>query len=239
MQKIAVIFPFYNEEKRMRAELLEAMLAWPDVDMYLANDGSTDATLPMLQSLAAQYSANCFVENYTKNQGKAATIYHTVNKVISTGNYTHVAYFDADFSTPLTEVKRMFRALQKHPEKFIIGCRVLLLNADINRKLYRHIIGRFIATLVGFNFKLGIYDTQCGAKIFPVAIAQAGFKEPFLTKWLFDVEIFIRLKKAGLLTMGKEFPLNSWQDVNGSKLNWKMGFKILREVLLLNKYKTK
>jgi hypothetical protein len=38
-------------------------------------------------------------------------------------------------------------------------------------------------------------DTQCGAKIMHKEIVEKRFRKKFLTKWLFDVEIFMRMKK--------------------------------------------
>ena len=116
-----------------------------------------------------------------------------------------------------------------------MGSRVLLLNSGIKRKYHRHIIGRAIITLINLKFKLGIYDTQCGSKLFSKDIIPKAFNKPFYTSWLFDVEIFIRLQKQNLLIHGIEIPIYNWKDVEGSKLVWKTGFKILKELYLLNK----
>jgi hypothetical protein len=37
-------------------------------------------------------------------------------------------------------------------------------------------------------------DTQCGAKIMSKEVIEKHFKKKFLTKWLFDVEIFMRMR---------------------------------------------
>ena len=89
------------------------------------------------------------------------------------------------------------------------------------------------------KFNLGIYDTQCGAKIFSAEVIPYGFDKPFNTSWLFDIEIFVRLRSHGLLNRGKEVPVSNWKDVDGSKLSWKSGFKIFKELLALHKNYTK
>jgi dolichyl-phosphate beta-glucosyltransferase len=240
MQKIAIIIPCYNEEKRIRKELVVSLLLQSAVDVYLANDGSKDNTLTVLEDISADFNDRCFVLNYKQNKGKAATIYNAANELINKNLYSHIGYFDADFSTPIPEMLQMLKELNKNPDYFITGCRVKLLNTNIDRKLYRHIIGRIIVTLVNFRFKLGVYDTQCGAKIFPVSIAKTAFNAPFLTSWLFDMEIFIRLKNNNLMFNGREFPLLNWKDVEGSKLGWKTAFKILKEMYILStNYKVK
>lgn len=233
MQKIAIIIPCYNEEKRIREEFLNRLLDWPGADLYLANDGSRDSTPELIYRMAANSEGRIFALDYKKNSGKANTIFKAVNDIVAKGVYTHIGYFDADFSTPPHEILRMLDEAAKNPEKFILGSRIVLLNSKIDRKTYRHYIGRIIVTIINFKFTLGIYDTQCGAKLFPVSMAGKAFDKPFLTSWLFDVEVFLRLKKAGLLEHGKEMPLNEWKDVEGSKLNWKDGFKIFKELVIL------
>lgn len=234
MQKIAIIIPCYNEEKRLSKAAIQELHDTTNVDIFLCNDGSTDGTAALID-VFANTMQRCFALQYAQNHGKANTIYKSVNTLIAKGEYTHIGYFDADFSTPVSEMKRMLERQQQVPSRFIIGSRVKLLNNDIQRKTHRHFIGRIIITLVNIRLKLGIYDTQCGAKLFPATIAAEGFTQPFKTSWLFDIELFMRLKKKGLLMQGEEFPLRYWKDVDGSKLGWKTSFKILKELLILQK----
>jgi dolichyl-phosphate beta-glucosyltransferase len=235
MQEIALIIPCYNEEKRIDRKLVANLLESSGATIYLCNDGSTDDTLNVLNTIAASHPDRCFVIHNAQNQGKANTIYNAADKLLLKNQYSHIGYFDADFSTPPAEIVRLLNVQENEPEMFILGSRVLLLNTKIKRKLHRHIIGRFIVTIVNFHFKLGVYDTQCGAKLFPVSVARVGFAAPFKTSWLFDIEIFIRLQKHNMLSLGKEVPLMHWTDVDGSKLSWKTAFKILRELFILNR----
>lgn len=235
MQKIAIIIPCYNEEKRLKESSLLELLNDKSVTLYLANDGSRDKTLDILTAFSLQNPERCFVLNYTENSGKANTIFKAVNEVLSINVYDYIGYFDADFSTPADEVLRILKELQIKKYPLIFGSRVLLLNSDIKRKWQRHIIGRVIITLINFKFKLGVYDTQCGAKIFSKEVIPIAFSRPFFTSWLFDVEVFIRLKKQNQLAQACEFPLKEWRDIEGSKLSWKTSFKIIKELYLLNK----
>jgi dolichyl-phosphate beta-glucosyltransferase len=233
MQKVALIIPCYNEEKRIQKSLVLSLLSSADIDIYLTNDGSTDNTVAVINAIEQEANGRCYVINYKQNRGKAGAIYNAANELIAANNYTHIGYFDADFSTPVPEIKRMLNELSSNPDNFIIGCRAKLLNSDIQRKFYRHIIGRIIVTIVNFKFNLGVYDTQCGAKIFPVTTAAVAFNKPFATSWLFDMEIFIRLRSNNLMSKGTEFPLHKWTDVEGSKLSWKTAFKIIKEIYTL------
>ena len=235
MQKIAIIIPCYNEGKRLSNEHIHYLVQNTSIAIYLANDGSTDNTSSIIMDMQNSYINRCFAINYDINQGKAQTIYKTVCHLIETQDYDYIGYFDADFSTPPQEILRILNELSINQYDFIFGSRVKLLNSKINRKWYRHIIGRIIITIINFKLKLGIYDTQCGAKILRKSIAKVAFSQPFYTSWLFDVEVFIRLNNNNLLVKAKEFPLLEWKDVEGSKLGLKTAIKILKELYLLNK----
>jgi glycosyltransferase involved in cell wall biosynthesis len=233
MQKIAIIVPCYNEENRLKEVFLNELLEKTTIDIYLSNDGSKDNTLQKIEQFAELNKERCLVINFTENQGKAATIYKSVNLLSEKNHYDYIGYFDADFSTPPSEIIRLINYLNSNSPTFIFGSRILLLNTEIKRKWHRHIIGRVIITLINLKFKIGVYDTQCGAKIFSKECVSIAFNKEFKTSWLFDVEVFLRLKKSNYLENGIEFPLQKWQDIDGSKLSWKSSLKIVRELKLL------
>jgi len=235
MQKVAIIIPCYNEAKRLDYKNIEPLLLNSDIDVYFANDGSKDNTVEIINSIIKNHPQRLHLINFTENTGKASTIFKAINQIHQQDQYDFIGYFDADFSTPSYEIIRLVDEIKNRKCEFLIGSRILLLNSGIKRKYYRHIIGRVIITLINLKFKLGIYDTQCGSKLFSKKIIPKAFDKPFYTSWIFDVEIFIRLQKQNLLMHGFEIPIYNWKDVDGSKLSWKTGFKILKELYLLNK----
>jgi hypothetical protein len=85
----------------------------------------------------------------------------------------------------------------------------------ISRLPSRHFFGRAFATLVGFLLKLECYDSQCGAKLFRKELINQLFGEPFISRWIFDIELFLRLKEHRAI----EYPLKEWRDVRGGKVN--------------------
>lgn len=237
MQKVAIIIPCYNEAKRLDYKNVEHLILHSDLDIFFANDGSKDNTVEIINSIINKYCGRCFLIDFKENSGKANTIYKAINQIKQENKYDFIGYFDADFSTSSSELIKLVSELKKSGKKFIIGSRILLLNSGIKRKYYRHIIGRIILTVINVKHKLGIYDTQCGVKIFSKEIIKEVFNKPFKTKWLFDVEIFIRLKEKNLLQFGKEFPICDWKDVEGSKLGFLSSLRILREIgiIIFNK----
>jgi hypothetical protein len=83
-----------------------------------------------------------------------------------------------------------------------------------------------------FVLKVAVYDTQCGAKVIDFEIAKLIFSKPFLSKWLFDVELLKRLQKIhNLKEVVKEIPLEKWEEIGNSKIKVTDFFKIPFELL--------
>ena len=218
MKKLAIVIPCYNEQQRLKkSSILELINHQEKVEVYLVNDGSTDRTLEFITDLSKNHEGISVI-NYSKNQGKAKTIYKSFLELSKLKKITHFGYLDADFSTESKDFLKMHQVLLNSDKEYIFGSRILTLNTQIYRKTYRHFIGRIIITFINFFFKLGIYDTQCGAKIFNRRILNSIIEKEFVTNWLFDIEIFIRLSNVKLLDVGFEYPLQKWRDVNGSKI---------------------
>jgi hypothetical protein len=70
------------------------------------------------------------------------------------------------------------------------------------------------ATASGLLLGVRAYDTQCGAKVFRRSAVAEIFGEPFISRWIFDVEIYCRMGHARIL----EYPVKEWRDVPGSKV---------------------
>ena len=66
-----------------------------------------------------------------------------------------------------------------------------------------------------------LYDTQCGAKLIRADAARQIFAEPFISRWIFDVELIARLiERCGerINEAMVEVPLRQWTGVAGSKV---------------------
>lgn len=234
MSTLAIIVPCYNEQHRLdRGAVAELIGAIPDAVLYFVNDGSRDNTLEILNQLSAEYPSRAIVISYEKNEGKAKAIAKAVQQVMNQSPALYIGYMDADFSTPVREFVHLYHSLVREQAGFIFGSRIKKLNSGLTRKLSRHIIGRAISTFIDMRFQLGIYDTQCGAKIFSSETVRVVFADPFYANWLFDAEIFIRLKKNNKLQEGIEMPVTGWKDVHGSKLSVLSFPKICREFITL------
>lgn len=231
---IAIIIPCYNESKRLKIPELDLLAKHPNIVVYLANDGSTDTTQEVIETYA-KTRTNVIAIQYEKNEGKAQTIFKTIHQLKNNKKIDYIGYLDADFATDATQFIKLINNLLSSNKSYIFGSRIATLSSHIKRSVLRHYIGRIVITLLNLKYKLGIYDSQCGAKLFSKEIINEIASTPFYTNWLFDIEIFLRLKDKNLLYNGIEFPLEKWEDISGSKITSKEIRKILLDFYKLHK----
>ncbi len=213
------IIPFFNEAQRMvSADYQQIFIQVTKVDFVLVDDGSTDKTFEMLENLALEFGHVSTIR-LAANSGKAEAIRHAVLSIKL--QYDYIGYLDADLSTPVSEMLKILKFAKDHPQqKIVMGSRIKLLGNQVERSAIRHYGGRIFATLVSkLILKIPVYDTQCGAKVFRKDIAPL-FEKPFLTRWLFDVELLLRLQdqSADLEEVVREFPLMVWRDKGNTKI---------------------
>lgn len=224
MDEVIITVPCYNEGKRLDlAEFRAFADAHPAVGFLFVNDGSTDLTSEALKTLCDLNGSRFRVHNLPNNVGKAEAVRTGILKALEF-KPKYVGMWDADLAAPLNEIPRFCRILDRLPEvRMVFGARVRLMGRTIERPEARHYLGRLAATLTSWAVRLPIYDTQCGAKMFRVTSELPSlFQEPFLSSWIFDVEIIARLISANNGTAPAdaiyELPLNEWRHKAGSRI---------------------
>lgn len=230
MARVVLVVPCYNEAARLPVEELASFtLPEDELRMLFVDDGSTDETRQVLEALVARAPERFAMLPLDVNGGKSEAVRRGVLHALDGGVHGEadwVGYWDADLATPLEELERFCAVLREEPDKDVVfGARVRLLGRHIDRKLHRHLYGRAFVTAVSTMLALPIYDTQCGAKLFRVGPdLRAAFATPFISRWIFDVELLARLigrydaRGDDLARHLVEVPLRRWTDVAGSKI---------------------
>jgi dolichyl-phosphate beta-glucosyltransferase len=226
MDRIAIVVPCYNEEARLDlGAFRSARLEGHRLELVFVDDGSRDATRTLLDGLREERPHDFRLVAYGDNQGKAEAVRRGVVDALSRSPDA-VGFWDADLATPLGELPAFVEVLESRPEiDMVLGSRVKLMGRTIDRRAWRHYAGRLFATATSLAIGLPVYDTQCGAKLFRATpLLRAAFEAPFVTRWIFDVEIiarFLATDPRGADFVSKtiyELPLRTWSDVRGSKL---------------------
>lgn len=223
--RVTLVIPCFNEERRLdRGELLSLAAGERAPHLLLVDDGSTDGTRGALRALEAEAPGQISVLTLDRNRGKAEAVRAGLRAALASGARV-VGYADADFSTPACELRRLLASMAERPADVLLGARVRLLGARIDRRVVRHYLGRVFATVASLALRLPVYDTQCGAKLFARSPAlEAALERPFRSRWVFDIELLGRLLAGagGAPPVSpdrfREIPLTVWRDAGGSKL---------------------
>jgi len=175
-----------------------------------------------------------------KNGGKSEAVRQGILLSLAQENYSYIGYWDADLATPLNEIQHLDEMIEKfHQPTLLMGSRIKTLGmTNIQRKAHRHYVGRIIATLISKILNIGVYDTQCGAKLIKASDAGKLMSEKFISRWLFDVELLFRIMKMYPNKPAEqiiiEIPLNNWIEKGDSKISATYFLKIPIELLRIH-----
>ena len=230
---VSIVIPCFNEAKRLPVDEYHQFFSERRSNLHFlfVDDGSDDGTDQLIKQLSDQFPEFVSTLSIPKNVGKAEAVRSGMLQILE-GNPDYVAYWDADLSTSLNEISLFEDFLNKHQQAVLLmGSRVKLHGSTvIIRNEFRHYIGRIVATVISSLLKLAVYDTQCGAKFIRASDAVSVFDKPFMSRWLFDVEIIFRvLEKYGYENIEQqlfEIPLSRWVEKGESKVSWTYIFKL-------------
>ncbi len=228
---VGVVIPCYNEENRLKSEeFINFIERNSGYHLCFVNDGSTDRTMEVLHNLKKGREDFISIYNCEKNGGKAEAVRQGLIYMSKFRDLDYIGFLDADLSTDFQDFDDLVKTIETTDFQIVNGSRISRMGANITkesaRKLISMTINLIITTILGMPFR----DTQCGAKIMKKELVPIAFNTPFLTKWLFDVEIFMRMKhhfgskKAQQIIC--EQPLTRWIHADGSKLSFSDSLKI-------------
>lgn len=235
--KIALFIPCYNEEKRFKIEKFQNFIKKYDqlIDFYFINDGSADSTIEIIRQQFTN-DKNSFLIDLGRNLGKGNAIRAAILKNCDQ-SYEFYGFIDADLDIPLGQVVKLYEKLDNSSYSVAISRRDLYGSLNIYRfRSISSIIMLFIANrVIGIN--PGLKDTQCGCKLFKKEVVSLCFEEEFISEWLFDIEIFLRLKNATIdcRKIIYEVPLEKLGKSGVSKFLFFRNFKILFQLHKINK----
>jgi len=198
----------------------------PTIAFLFVNDGSNDGTRELLDELSRGVGQQFKVLHLERNCGKAEATRRGMQEAFRLSP-VYAGYWDADLATPLEAITDFAEHLDAHPQvEMIFGSRVRLMGHRIVRRPLRHYLGRAFATVASAVLGMGVYDTQCGAKMFRSSPAiQRLFAQPYSSRWIFDVEILARFlhefrgaNRGSVEDVIHEIPLLRWEDVAGSRV---------------------
>ena len=228
----SVVIPAFNEASRI-GETLRLTLDYlrnvsPESELIVVNDGSTDATSPIVREVLETAKIETrLLENFP-NRGKGAA----VRSGLLAAQKPIALFFDADLSTPLEETPKVIEPIGGGEIDIAFGSRALDRRLIGHRQPWRREqAGRVFNLLVRLATGLPFWDTQCGFKAFRIDVCRPIFEAARIDGFAFDVELLYLAHRAGLRI--REIPVR-WNHSAGSKVRFfQDSLRMLLEVIVL------
>lgn len=217
-RSLSIIIPAYNEQKRLPGTLARvreylAASKWEFAEIVVVDDGSRDGTVKLAEAAGARVLRN------PGNRGKGYSVRHGMLE--AKGEWA--LFTDADLSSPIEEVERLWGAAEREHAPVVIGSRAVDRSlVGVHQPFFREMSGRFFNLAMRAVTGLPFHDTQCGFKLFERAAAREIFKRQTLDGFGFDVEVLYIASHLGYRTL--EVPVR-WNDVAGTKVSMLLGAK--------------
>ena len=230
MTYLSIIIPAHNEEHRLPGSL-EKVLAYTRDQEYLSEvivveNGSTDQTFDVAQNFTNKYPEL----RVFREQGKGKGLAVRRGMLEATGEYRFMC--DADLSMPIDEIVHFLPPSLPDVEVAIASREVAGANR-FDEPGYRHWGGRGVNLLIRLLAIPGIYDTQCGFKMYRGDIAEKLFQKQTMEGWSFDIEILMLARMWGYEI--REIPI-PWYFSEDSKVEpLKDSLLMVRDILQIRK----
>jgi len=194
---LSVVIPCYNEEQRLprTIEQVERFLdeRKTDYELILVDDGSADGTRQVMDAAAARH-ASVRVEALPHNRGKGRAL--AVGVEAARGD--EILVTDADLSTPIEELDKLQAALNAGAGVAIASRALRASRVEVSQPIYRVLMGKGFNLIVQAVLLPGIWDTQCGFKLFRGDVAHRVFANLTTDGFGYDPEVLFRARKQGV-----------------------------------------
>jgi dolichyl-phosphate beta-glucosyltransferase len=194
---LSIVVPCYNEEKRLprTIEQIERYLAGKGsvYELILVDDGSTDATRQIMDA-AAKNNQRVRIQALRQNRGKGRALAEGV----AAARGSEILVTDADLSTPIEELDKLQAEVRKGAGVAIASRALRASRVEISQPIYRVLMGKVFNLLVQVVLLPGIWDTQCGFKLFRADVAHDAFAQLTTDGFGYDPEVLYRAKQKGV-----------------------------------------
>ena len=234
MEKLAIIIPAYNEEKRIGKTLeryckffnrlkLESNLEY---EIIVVLNACKDKTLEVVKKYQREFKEITYL-NF-KRGGKGFAVIEGFKDALKREN-NFIGFVDADLATKPESFYDLFKKIEKNSG--IIASRwnkksVVIEKKSFIRKIYSWGFNFLVRSILLLNYS----DTQCGAKLFKREAVEKVVNDLGITDWAFDIDLLYKMKRKNLKVI--EIP-TMWEDKAGSKVNLIAPLKMFSAIIRL------
>ncbi len=235
MQKIAIIIPAHNEEKRINKTLRAYSEYFEDLmnkdlleyKIIVVINASRDKTLTIVKDMEQKNKRITYLD--LERGGKGYAVIEGFKTAIQENNDL-IGFVDADMATPPEAFHDLIIRLSGYDgiiaSRWMKGSIIKTKQATL-RRISSRTFNFLVKSILLLNFK----DTQCGAKLFTSKAIKKVIPSLGMSQWAFDIELLYNLKINGFKIA--ETP-TVWEDQKESKLNiTKVSFQMFTSIIRL------
>jgi dolichyl-phosphate beta-glucosyltransferase len=216
LHSLSIVIPAYNEEKRLPSSLDQVLSyvlgRYEFIEVLVVDDGSKDGTAQCVRKYAQTHPSVRLLQN-PGNRGKGYAVRHGMLE--AAGEW--ILSTDADLSSPISELDRLFEAASRGGAQVAIGSRALDRSLiGVHQPAGREYAGRVFNFVMRLITGLPFVDTQCGFKLYESTAARRIFSKQQVDGFGFDVEDLFIAKLLGVKVV--EVPVR-WNNVEGTKVS--------------------
>ncbi len=178
-----VIMPTYNNSKTLERVLLGILNEVEGKRIIVVNDGSTDATVSILE----KYQHSIEILHNEKNQGKGFSLRKGFKRAIELG-FDNAITIDSDGQHFPTDLPKLLKIAEENPSCVVMGSRNLEQEGVPQKSSFGNKFSNF-----WFLVETGITlpDTQTGYRLYPLnPLKKMRF---FTSKFELEIEVIVRL----------------------------------------------
>lgn len=155
MKKTAILIPCYNESKTIEKVVRDYRAAFPDADIYVYDNNSSDGT----DEIARQAGA---IVCYERKQGKGNVV-RSMFRDIDADCYVMV---DGDDTYPAEDAVRLAALVNEQGADMAIGDRLSSTYFTENKRPFHNTGNRLVRWLINRLYKADVHDIMTGLRAF-------------------------------------------------------------------------
>ena len=229
MATLNVLFPVYNEEKRLQPGILKThkyLSEYVDIDYVLTivDNASNDRTEEIARNLCIEIPDRVqYLRIEEKGVGAA------FRAGVCENRSDIVGYMDVDLSTDIRHIRDMYDIFSNDSKVDMVNASRWSKQSDTSgRKLYRNITSIGLVYLLKLVFRMKASDAICGFKFFRKNAAENLITEAGTSTngWFYLIELLLRAERNGMKIV--ELPVHWVDDSLNSTVHT---FSLIREYL--------
>ncbi len=177
--RFAFIIPVYNHEQTIGDVIREALKL--NIPIFVVDDGSTDATFSKIKAIGGIKPLR-----HVKNRGKGAAIMTGFAEAARSADWAIT--IDADGQHHPKDAMLMIQAICDSTRPIVVGMREKMSATDV--PLTSRFGRKFSNFWVRLSVGPGIFDSQCGFRIYP--LPEAMDLKVMSRRFQFEVEILVK-----------------------------------------------